>query len=253
MNPLNINRPCEVTENEDLKMTFTAFLYREYLINDINKLNKEINSIDIDEEHFKNKYFDNNFAWNQFISSAIIIGGTILIGGYFIFSIFIACTLSIASIICFYYYGKNNFWKKNKNILVDFENKKIDLKAKMDELNKNKNEIKNEVNKVNDYIKKLNLIPSKYHDYWTTLLGYFNDCRADTLKEAINLLEHELYMQRQTQLLEQHNYELQRMRVELGEAIQNVEASVNDVNSSVNFNTLVNAIGFSSLERKIEK
>jgi len=235
MNSVAINRKCELSESKNLQDTFNAFIYRRALWEEISKIDDEIKLADVTEESFKESFFTDNFPWDQFFTGAIIIGGVTGIGCWIIFSFFAGLCLFVTSITIYYFICKNRFWNKNEGAIEIFRCDKQKLQARLGELNDKKTSLKANISMLNEYIQQANIIPEKYHDYWAALLGYFHDCRADTLKEAINLLESELHMQHQTRLIEQQNRELERMRCETAEAIRQVE-------SSVDFNTLITSM-----------
>lgn len=54
-------------------------------------------------------------------------------------------------------------------------------------------------------LEKQNVVPKKYLTWAEDLLGYLEDCRADSLKEAINLMEFEWNQEEHLHELKRHN------------------------------------------------
>lgn len=236
MDAKSLNRKCELTENKALKDTFDLLQYRYKLVDEKERLKDEISKGNIeanmDEQSFKNNYFSNHFNWNLYFIISIIISVLIGIGTWIIYSVYLGLILFIATYIVIYYTSKYMFWKRNGQSFIEYKNNLKKFKEKEPNLLHQLTNMETEISAINDSLNNSSVIPPKYQNYWPILLNYFYDCRADTLKEAINLLEQELHMMNQTKLIESLNYELQRMRMETSQASR-------DIKNSVDFNTFM--------------
>lgn len=232
MDAIKVNRPCELSQNEELKHVFEVLQYRSDLWNEQTQINNMIRENNIDEETFRSRYFEQHFDWVQYFLCSVIIGACVGVGAWIIYSFFLGILLFVATFFVLFYIGKALFWKKNQGAIQQYREDFKQFKVKEPLLTKKLDKMNEVIASINDYLNSTTVLPPKYQDYWGVLLDYFQNSRADTLKEAINLLEHELAMQRQAKLIERQNYEIQRLREQTAQGLRDVENSV-DINSII--------------------
>lgn len=120
--------------------------------------------------------------------------------GFFIFAMIPSFILSIIFVV----YTNIKLPKENKiKRAVHEENlKKIPrLEEKIREAEQKQNSALQEL----ESLEKQNVVPKKYLTWAQELLGYLEDCRADSLKEAINLMEFEWNQEERLHELKRHN------------------------------------------------
>lgn len=232
MDAIKVNRPCELSQNEELKQVFEVLQYRLDLWNEQTQINNMIRENNIDEETFKSNYFTQHFDWVVYFFCSLIIGSCVGVGTWIVNSFFLGLLLFVATFFVLFGIGKALFWKKNQAAIQQYREDFKQFKVKEPLLMKKLEKMKEVLASINDYLNSTTVLPPKYQDYWGVLLEYFQNSRADTLKEAINLLEHELAMQRQAKLIERQNYEIQRLREQTAQGLRDVENSV-DINSII--------------------
>lgn len=119
---------------------------------------------------------------------------------FFTFSLIPAFVLSIVLGV----HDKITTPKKNKLELAAHAErlKKIPrLEERVREAEKKQNIAQQEL----ENLEKQNVVPKKYLTWAQELLGYLEDCRADSLKEAINLMEFEWNQEERLHELKRHN------------------------------------------------
>lgn len=232
MEDLRINRKCELMDNDLLFNSFMALNWDRDLSNEYFAISQEIEHGSCSESWFKEHFFTQNFDWIKFTIISFIVSIVICAICWNFNSLLTIFIIFLLSIFIQFKIAKYIFWHNNKNAMDNFYSEKEIYNNKKAELLHRQEEIKNDIKLIQKFLDKNGLIPFKYRDYWYQLFLYFKEGRADTMKEALNLLDMQLMMQKFEKTVERQQKEIKHMREEHTEALQNLEKAV-DLNTLI--------------------
>lgn len=209
MEDLRINRNCELMDNALLFNSFMALNWDRDLSNEYFAISKEIENGNCSESWFKEHFFTQNFDWLKFVLILFVLSIIICAICWRLCSLISIIIIFMFSIFIQFQIAKFIFWSNNKNVIVNFYKEKEVFNNKKNDLLNRQEEIKKDIQLIHKFLDKNGLIPFKYRDYWYQLFLYFKEGRADTIKEALNLLEMELMRQKFEKTMEDKKLRLE--------------------------------------------